>query len=121
MMRKSLTSVCILAMAWHIGSCRRGDAGGGEPPEVASAEEGQQVEEADDGSVTITEERAREIAQATAQEQGQDLSLYSITSVEEDAGSYWVHFEHAPPTPPSGHFSVRVDISSGEAELMQGE
>ena len=112
------------------GGCQRGEETQQAAPR--SADDVEQGPEDDDGvsemeegagDATISEERAVEIARETAEQEGYDLSIYELRSVEfnEEGNRYWVHFEHAPPTPPGGHFSVDVNATSEEARLVRGE
>lgn len=89
------------------------------PPQAAPSAAGLRVP---------TAEAAREIAGNAAVAEGYALDVFPVRSVESvgpDGGSFagmWrVTFEHVPPTPPGGHFTVYVDPASGRAQLFHGE
>lgn len=129
----NLQLVIVFAMCCCLtGACRRGAEGQVEPPRAAAetaVEEGMRHDESavaeagDEAQLPVTEERAREIASDHAQDEGYDLSVYPITScnLTEDGAWYWVDFEHLPPTPPGAHFGVRVNVATGEPDLVHGE
>lgn len=73
----------------------------------------------------ITEVEARSIAERKGREGSYDLKRFRLVTIErEREGSFqdsWkVFFEHLPPTPPGGHFTVYVNVVSGEARLIPG-
>jgi hypothetical protein len=73
----------------------------------------------------ISKAEARSIAERKGREAGYDVNVYRVTQIElEEEGSFkghWsVFFEHAPPAPVGGHFTVYVDERSGEAKLFHG-
>ena len=121
----AITMSCLFAVA-----CQRGAEGEGSPPQNAndvSEEQGtpndREPGSEGGGAMTVSEERAVELARELAAQEGYDLSVYELAGAElnEEGSSYWVNFEHAPPTPPGGHFSISVDVSTGEARLHRGE
>lgn len=73
-----------------------------------------------------TEAEVRALAEKAAREAGYDLSVYSIKDASPQRSrspdpSWMVFFEHAPPTPPGGHFMVFVDPETKTARVMPGE
>jgi hypothetical protein len=103
-MRVIVTGLLLLVLA---AGCGGSSPGPREHPRVS----------ADD---RIPEPEARLIAEETARRAGWDLEVYGIVSVDRADGRWRVSFEHAPPAPPGGHFTVYVDASTGEAELIPG-
>lgn len=83
----------------------------------------EQAQDSVEPAPAVSEERARSIAAALGADNGYDPEVYSATDVRwlEDEGAWWLVFEHAPPTPPGGHFAVQVDGQTGQARLMHGE
>ena len=63
-------------------------------------------------------ERALATARSIASAQ-YDLTLYPLADATEENGGFDFFFEHVPPEPPGGHFSVRVE--AGRATLHPGE
>jgi hypothetical protein len=74
-----------------------------------------------------TADDARRIAEAAGDAAGYSRAKYRVRSIEQvkDAGSFqgmWaVFFEHVPPAPPGGHFTVYVNPADGKAQLFHGE
>jgi hypothetical protein len=73
----------------------------------------------------ISEDDARSIAARQGRERGFDLSRFRVVSIERERegrfrDTWRVFFEHLPPVPPGGHFTVYVDVVSGEAQLIRG-
>jgi hypothetical protein len=75
----------------------------------------------------VSEAEARSIATQHARAAGHDLAIYRLIEARLEPaaagrGARWVvRFEHAPPTPPGGHFLVWVDAATRAAELAPGE
>ncbi len=79
------------------------------------------------GDTAVSEADARAIASRVGRDAGYDPAVFRVVSVtrEEEEGPFkgtWrVTFEHVPPAPPGGHFTVYVNVVSGEARLFRGE
>jgi hypothetical protein len=76
---------------------------------------------------TVTVESARAIAQKVAVAEGYAPDVFVVRSVEKVgpgggsfAGMWRVEFEHVPPVPPGGHFTVYVD-PAGKTQVFHGE
>jgi hypothetical protein len=74
------------------------------------------------GPHEVSEHDAWEIAEDRARIAGYDPEVFVLRSTEYSAetGDWALFFEHVPPAPPGGHFTVYIDRSSGDARLVPG-
>lgn len=97
--------VLVMCMAGFTACCRKGGGVRSNP------------------SAKVSKEQAEEIAIRNGTEAGYSAEQYRLVKIEldEKTGHWWADFEHTPPTPPGGHYSVEIDSKTGEARLIHGE